>query len=446
VVRKRGPFDSVFPVFRIVGQPGRGSAKTTTHTSIRAKLASFLIMSTVPIGGAAAGVTTLNNEAGHSGGPGDHGTLADRVSVKNASKGIKSALVLYENEDNPWVRSASLMTQLQLQYAHGSANTGKFGTADWPDDLSWGDIEVRRFRLGLRAKFGGGLSFFSLADLHPDFSDGVYKRLPEAYFTWTHSDALAVSAGKCELKFNREQEYLSSQFPAFERTAVGNMLYGGELTGIWASGKNLGSGWLYYIGLFSNDRQDEWPRFGGAGAITVSKIGYDYTGNTAFDLAQVKLEWLHNTKPGYRNSSTNPASPLYSNCFSLSNEFKLDRLGFTAEILRAEGAKGRSDVTAFSTMTRWSFTEKLELVNVMEIAGSPGADGVFIPARYEALSPGLDSKTGDQWFSGYAGLNYYLDGHSVKLMSGVKYSHMSGVPDSDSFNGWTWLAGLRMFF
>jgi phosphate-selective porin OprO/OprP len=413
---------------------------------MRAKLASLLVLLIVPMGTGAHGGTTSGHEAGKPGKPAEQEVFAGLLNVKSASERIKSGLGLYQNEENPWVRSVSLMTQLQMQYAHGSANTGNFGTADWPDNLSWGETEVRRFRFGLRAKLVGDLSFFSLSDFHPDFSDGVYKRLPEAYFTWTHSDALAVSAGKTELKFDREQEYSSAQFPVFERTAVGNMLYGGELTGIWVCGKNIGTGWLYSVGVYSNERQDEWPESGGTGAITVSKIGYDYTGNTSFDFAQVKLEWLHNTKPGYRNSSSNPASPLYSNSFSLSNEFKLDRLGVAAEILRAEGSGNRSDVTAFSTMTRWSFTEKLEFINVMEIAGSPGSDGIFIPARYEALSPGLTSNTGDQWFSGYAGLNYYMDGHSVKLMSGVKYSHMSGTPTGDSFDGWTWLCGVRMFF
>jgi phosphate-selective porin OprO/OprP len=362
---------------------------------------------------------------------------------------VKSLLALYQNEENPYVKSVNLMAQLQLQYAHGSASTGNFGTSDWPDDLQWGSLENRRFRLGLRAKFGGGFSLFNLVDLNPDFSDGVYKRTPELFLTWTHSDAFAVSAGKTELKFDREQEFTSSQFPAFERTAVGNMLYGGELTGIWASGRNLGSGWLYSVGVYSNDRQDEWSRFGDAGAVTVTKIGYDYTANTTLDAADVRLEWLHNTKPGFNNSSSNPPSPLYSNCYSLSNEIKKDRLGFTTELLLAEGADTRSDVGAISTMLRWHLTEKLEFINVLEAAKSRDDNGVILPIRYDALSPGLTSGAGDQWFSGYAGLDYYIDGHSIKLMTGVKYSHMEGISTNTgggTYVGWTWLAGMRLFF
>ena len=407
---------------------------------MRAKLAPLLISFAVLTGNFVHGATVLKPESS---------TPTALEGSMSPAERVKSALTLYQNEDNPFLKSVNLMAQLQLQYAYGSANTGKFGTADWPDGLKWGNLENRRYRLGLRAKFGGGFSLFNLTDLHPDFSDGVYKRTPEMYLTWTHSEAFAVSAGKCELKFNREQEYLSSQFPVFERTALGNMFYGGELTGIWAGGKNLGSGWLYSVGVFSNDRQDEWPRFGGAGAVMVTKIGYDYTSHTPFDAADVRLEWLHNTKPGYRNSSTNPASPLYSNCYSVSNEIRIDRLGFTAELLLGEGANNRSDVGAISTMLRWSFTEKLEFINVLEAARSLDDNGVILPVRYEALSPGLAGGAGDQWFSGYAGLNYYIDGHAIKLMTGVKYSHMEGIPTNsggDTFDGWTWLAGVRMFF
>lgn len=416
---------------------------------MRVRVALVVTSLAVPMGSLAHGATVGNLETTTPGTRGGKGEIVESTDSRGLADQIKSALTLYQNEDNPYVKSLNLMAQLQLQYAYGSGNTGKFGTSAWQDDLQWGNLECRRYRLGLRAQLGGGFSLFNLTDLHPDFSDGVYKRTPEMYLTWTHSDVFAVSAGKCEMKFNREQEFPSSQFPVFERTALGNMFYAGELTGLWASGKNLGSGWLYSLGVFSNDRQDEWSRFGGAGGITVLKVGYDYTSQTPFDAADARLEWLHNTKPGFGNSSSNPPSPLYSNCYSLSNEIKVDRLTFTTEILLGEGANNRSDVGAVSTMLRWSFTEKLEFVNVLETAASRDDHGVILPVRYEALSPGLAGRAGDRWFSGYAGFNYYIEGHAIKLMSGVKYSHMEGIAtqsEGDTFEGWTWLAGVRMFF
>jgi phosphate-selective porin OprO/OprP len=97
-------------------------------------------------------------------------------------------------------------------------------------------------------------------------------------------------------------------------------------------------------------------------------------------------------------------------------------------------------------MTTYSFTEKLQLISVLELAGSRDENGVILPTRYEALSPGVGDKKGDAYFASYAGLNYYIDGHRLKLMSGVKYSHLDGGPGGGDFNGWTWLAGLRMAF
>lgn len=374
------------------------------------------------------------------------GILTGRLSGETPYQRLMSVPVLYQNEAHPYVQQLAVVGQLQLQYARGSDDSGNFGTGDLPDSSTWGNTEVRRFRLGMKGRLFRKLFFLNLTELYPDLSPRAYQRIVENYATWMHSDAFNISLGKCELKFDREQEYSSREFPAFERTAVGCMFYAGELSGIWACGEKIAGGWQYFLGLYSNDRQDEWPEFDGGGAIILSKIGYDYTAATGLDLAKVKLQWLHNTEPGYDNSSSNPASPLYSDCLSLSNEITSGRLGFTAELLWGDGVKGRPDATAFSTMTTWSFTDKLQLVNVLEVAGSREEDGIILPYRYEALAPGAGDKRGDSWFAAYTGLNYHIDGHRIKLMSGVKYSHMDGGPAGGDFDGWTWLAGLRTAF
>jgi len=373
------------------------------------------------------------------------GILTGRLAEGSPHERLMSVPVLYQNDANPWVQQLAVVGQLQTQYAYGSDGTGKFGTADTPEDCTWGNIEVRRMRLGMKARLFRKLFFLNLTDLYPDLSPRIYKRTPETYFTWMENDAFNISAGKTELKFNREQEYSSREFPAFERTAVGNMLYGGEITGAWICGEKIAGGWLYYLGAFSNERRDEWPRFDG-GAMILAKAGFDYSERVGFDLGTIKLQWLHNTEPGYRSSLNDPASPLYSDSFSLSNEIRHGRLGFTAELLWGKGAEGRPDVGALSTMTTWSFTDKLQFINVMEFAASRDENGVILPNRYEALSPGAGDKRGDDYFASYSGLNYHIDGHRLKLMSGAKYSHLDGGSGGDDFNGWTWLAGLRMAF
>ncbi len=373
------------------------------------------------------------------------GILAGKLAQGSTYERLMSLPVLYKNAAHPWVQQLSIIGQLQTQYAYGSDASGKFGTADVPDRSAWGNIEVRRMRLGMKGTFFQKLFFLNLTDIEPELSPRIYQRLVENYAVWMQCDALHVSAGKIELKFDREQEYSSREFPAFERTAVGNMLYGGELTGAWVCGEKIAGGWSYYLGAFSNERRDEWPRFQG-GAMVLAKAGLDYSERIAADHGSVKFQWLHNTEPGHRSSPKDPASPQYSDSFSLSNEIREGRLGFTAELLWGHGANGRADVGALSAMTTWSITEKLQFIHVAEFAGSSDANGVMLPKRYEAFSPGAGDQLGDRWIANYAGLNYHIDGHRLKLMSGVKHSYLDGGSGGGDFNGWTWLAGVRMAF
>ena len=369
------------------------------------------------------------------------GNLADGSAYDR----LWSVPVLYKNDQNPILQELGIVGQLQTQYAYGSDDSGQYGTEDLAEQSTWGNVEVRRFRLGLRARLFEKLKFLNLTDLYPDLSPRIYKRTPENYFTYTHNDAFALSVGKTELKFTREQEYSSVDFLPFERSALANMFYGGELTGAWASGKGIAGGWLYSLGLFSNDRQDEWPDFNG-GAMILAKLGYNYTPRTSMDLAEAKIQFLHNTEPGYAASITCLPSPSYSDCIAVSNELAKGPFGLTTEFLWGDGANGRPDVWGFSAMPTYLITEKLQLITTFEVAGSHQDNGVFLPSRYEAQSPGAGDKKGDTYFAGYAGLNYYFYGQKLKVMSGAKYSYLDGGSGGGDFDGWTWLAGFRSAF
>jgi phosphate-selective porin OprO/OprP len=373
------------------------------------------------------------------------GLLVGKLAEGGTLERLASLPLLYRNAGNPTIQELAIVGQLQTQYAYGSDASGKFGTMSLPDESTWGNVEVRRFRLGLKGRLFENLTFLNLTDLYPDFSPRVYKRTPETYFTYSRNDNFSFSAGKTELKFSREQEYSSRDFLPFERSALGNMFYGGELTGAWICGKGIAGGWLYYLGGYSNDRQDEWSNFNG-GAMILAKAGFNYTARTDFDLAEVKVQLLHNTEPGFANSPSSLASPLYSDCISVSNQITDGRYGLTTEFLWGDGANGRPDVSGFSVMPTYSFSEKLQWISTFEVAASQEENGVILPIRYEALSPGVGDKSGDTYFAGYTGLNYYVHGHNLKLMSGVKYSYLDGGNDGGDFNGWTWLAGVRMAF
>src|SRR6478736_3975168 len=57
---------------------------------------------------------------------------------------------LYKDDNNPVLQEFSLQGRIQLQYAAGDSDQGSYNSGDRPDETRWGDIEVRRWRLGFK--------------------------------------------------------------------------------------------------------------------------------------------------------------------------------------------------------------------------------------------------------------------------------------------------------
>jgi phosphate-selective porin OprO/OprP len=375
--------------------------------------------------------------------PGATGILTGHLAEGSLYDQIWSVPTLYKNARNPLLEELAIQGQLQTQYAHGTNGDGSYGSEKMPESNRWGDTEVRRFRLGLKAlMFNNQLKFHSLLDIDPDFSPRVYQRIAEMYFTYAPSNAFNLSVGKTELKFTREQEISSREILPFERSQLVNMFYGGELSGAWVNGKDIAGGWLYELGAYSNERVDEFPHFHG-GTMILAKTGYNYTKGSGFDYAQAEFHYLHNTEPGYVADPKGLASPLFTDCVALSNELTKGRCGLATECFWGAG-QDRPNVGGISAMPSYFLTEKLQLVTTFQFAASSGDNGICLPTRYELQVPGGKNMNGDTYFAGYAGLNYYFYGHKLKVMSGVKYSSLSG--GNEDFSGWTWLAGFRTAF
>jgi phosphate-selective porin OprO/OprP len=59
----------------------------------------------------------------------------------------------------------------------------------------------------------------------------------------------------------------------------------------------------------------------------------------------------------------------------------------------------------------------------------------------------MTSGKGDEYQEIYAGLNYYLYGHKLKLQTGLTYSMMEdSANDGGKYDGWTWTTGVRLSF
>jgi hypothetical protein len=72
-----------------------------------------------------------------------------------------------------------------------------------------------------------------------------------------------------------------------------------------------------------------------------------------------------------------------------------------------------------------------------QLAGSNDANGLIAQRRYEREA---NLRRGERYQAGYAGLNFHLAEHRVKLMSGIEYARL------DSVHSWTASVAVRVFF
>lgn len=392
----------------------------------------------------------------------DKGVFSRGLSGDSVYDKIWSAATLYKNEDHPVIQEFSLQGRLQLQNFNLDSNVGDLDTEDYKDaspandERVWGDdFEVRRARFGFKSKLFGDFKFEGQMDVDADADASLYKNLYDLYLTYAASDALNISIGKTKVRFTREQEISSKEILTFERSLVANLLFPGELTGVWVNGKGIGGGWLYEFGIYGSDRQREFTEFD-AGVLLLGKIGYDYASAVNLDTAIASVHVMHNTDPGYldgtsSNNFTPSASPEFGTSIALTNDISQGRFGLMTEAVYAFG-DGRSDVFGLTIIPSYFIADGLQLVGRFQVATSNEGDGISLPSRYEGLTnnavvnaadrPTLPDRTGSTYTAAYLGLNYYLYGHKLKLMTGVEYASLGG----GDYEGYTAMTGLRMFF
>ncbi len=138
----------------------------------------------------------------------------------------------------------------------------------------------------------------------------------------------------------------------------------------------------------------------------------------------------------------------YRHSISLSTDFEDGPNSFLGQFIYADGFEKRPDVWGFTLMpARFIRGDKLQVVARYQFARSTGEGGLQVQNRYESRVPGLMKEgLGDRYHAGYLGLNYYIYGNRLKVMTGIEYSDMRGGKKGGDFAGWTGFAGLRLFF
>lgn len=329
---------------------------------------------------------------------------------------------LYKNSENPVIEEVSITGRYQGQYYNVDSDTNQVD--DW---------ENRRFHLGLQlAMFNRQIKIKAeMASAANDTFDPFYAGLKDAYIEYSPSKSFNLRVGKFEPKFSKEFSTSSREILTFERSQLVNQFKPDYTTGAAVFGKV--EKWSWYGAFMSNAVDREFGQLDG-GFSGYASIGYDLKDALNMKEAEVRLDYTHSEIDRAEDNVFN----YFDNGVSLNFTGKQGKFGIITDFLG--GFSGRSNAFSWVLMPTYDITDKLQAVLRGTLSVSDEDNGLAPQGRYERTAGGT---AGDEYKALSAGLNYYLYGHKLKLMTEMGYADMNGGT-GPGFEGWTFMSGVRV--
>jgi phosphate-selective porin OprO/OprP len=355
-----------------------------------------------------------------------------QASAPELFDNIWDAATLYRNPDNPAIQSFALVGRYHGQYWSVDANQGN---AD-----GW---ENRRIIFGFEAVLSEEFLFQAQMHVNADLSP-VYKGLYVGFLKWTPKQKdIAVSFGRLDYVYaGLERTTSSKKMVTFERGLLVNQLMPGEVFGLYSKTKNGAN--TVQAGLFTGSTKEEFGDFSSGQAIT---LGIEHELPLFYDKGSLHLDYLYND--GDRdNSSFKP----YRNVASLWHQGSKGAYTMGIDFTSGSGGHdGKSSVWGLTLLPTYELSQNLfiggdtlQLALRYQYARSVESNGLLLQKRYEQE---VTIGGGDKYQAFYLGLNYLLNGDKLKLMAGAEYAEMDDpINDGGDYQGWTYFAGLRLYF
>jgi len=327
---------------------------------------------------------------------------------------------IYKNDKEDILQELWLLGRYQGQYHWTEATTG--------EDESY---ETRRFRLGSQAKL------FQKLTLHAQMVSGsdvspFYNGFTELWAQWAFSPQFAVTIGQQKNRFTHDRNVSSRYLNYLERSMLTNM-FGADYTPAITIQGTLDK-FTYYTGFFTNATgQDMGQAFSDfdSGYSYIAQGYYDLGGRGIFDDVTLYGSYVHSD---YNDNSTN--LNYFDNGVSTAIIVMKSHFATVAELTTGLGNE-KGSATGINLQPSYFFNRSWQLVGRYQVAGSNGDEGLKPQRRYESKA-GFEK--GDLYQAGYAGINYYIAKHRLKLMQGVEYANMSGQ------EAWTASFMVRFYF
>lgn len=299
------------------------------------------------------------------------------------------------------------------------------------DDASDQDWENRRFRVGAQARLLRNLTLHAQMvsgnDLEP-----FYNGFTELWAGWRFHDALVLTIGQQKHRFTHDRNVSSRYINYLERALLTNMFNEDYTPAVTLSGRR--GPWNYYGGIFSNKATRNMKA-----TFTDLDSGYSLLGSVTRDIGE------------YIGSDTAFLSISFVHSDATSDATNLNRFdnGLAAALILTQGrtslvvegtvgtGSASGNAVGINVQPSYFFTRRVQLVGRYQLAGGTEMGTLVAQRRYER-EVGL--RTGDRYNAAYAGLNFHVAEHRVKLMSGVEYARLSGR------NAVTGSVALRLFW
>lgn len=383
---------------------------------------------------------------------------------------------LYKNADNPWFSEFQVFGRFQWQAAYLSGND--VNGYNFSDSYT----EVRRFRLGGKAKFLNYFTAKANVNMVDDASNDVlpwpggrrlgwgYEDFDEALlsfdikkaFSLGGLDDLQITYGRHKFVLSQEARESSKQLLTVERSAISNKVYGSyRPTGVTLDA--VKGNWETTLGLFSTDAL---TRLAGGNTEFIGgwNDGLAYYVSVAYspcDEWQFRWDFVKNDADQNRNEDS---LFRYSWATSLSAQYDGGVWGVILDGIYGDnggdsnGVFRRDRQGDFWGMVvmpyYWIVEDKLQGVVRYQYAGSQEDQGIRVNSRYArkqhgtVVAPATLAGRGNEHHSIYAGVNYLICGHNLKVQAGLEYDWLNspGVGQTGEYSSLTSWFGFRSYF
>jgi phosphate-selective porin OprO/OprP len=339
---------------------------------------------------------------------------------------IWSFTELYRNDDSRAVQRIRLSGRFQHDYALVDADQGNHD--EW---------NVRRLRLGGQVTFLRDFTFHGEAELNPQERDPLYVRLTDFSVEWSRRPSFVLTVGKQGVPFTSEGATSSRELITMDRSNLANNIWFPQeyMTGVSVSGE--AAAWVYQVGVYSAGAANrEFGEFSG-GIFTLGLLGYDFAEALGFDEALVTGNYVYQ-----QEDPANTFTRELAHVLSVHTRFDDNAWGARTDLALAAGYLGQSDLWSVMVTPFYDVTPKLQLVARYTLVTSDDSNGVRLATYENRVVP---TGRGDRFREFYAGANYYLYGHRLKLQTGVQWGEMRDrAADGGAYAGVAWTSGLRI--